>query len=164
MLCEKNIIMETGHPTTPSVALNRELTKWQEWRGVVFFILIVIGSSAAICRISAIQPSAPLILLAIGLFFDLVSLVARISTAVTGKYSSGFFIIGFAFYVWAWLSYPHPVLLDESGTLISLWMRKLPDIACLAVFHLAIHVSYGRDGDGGGTNATAEQGADGNPH
>jgi hypothetical protein len=144
--CEKKD-MAAGDTEQAPVPLNRELTKWEEWRGVLFFAIVVITSGIVIWNIPVLHPIAPLILLGIGLFFDLISLVARISTAITGKYSSGFFLVGFIFYFWAWISYPHAVLLGESDGLLSLWLRKLPDILCLAVLHLLIHVTYGRDGE-----------------
>ncbi|MCD4654506.1 hypothetical protein K8T06_11315 [bacterium] len=100
--------------TPTPVPLDCQLTTWEEWRGIVYFIAVVIGTSIAIWHWPATQPIAPLVLLGIGVFFDTVSLAARISTAVTGRYSSGFFLIGFAFYLWAWLSYPHPVLIHVS--------------------------------------------------
>jgi hypothetical protein len=153
----KNYHMETGDKDITSVQLNDKLSMWEEWRGIVFFILIVVGSSIAIWHIGMIQPIAPMILLGIGLFFDILSLIARISTVVTGRYSSGFFVVGFVFYLWAWISYPHAVLLGDSQGLLSLWIWKLPDIICLAALHLAIHVSFGRDGDGSDNNKSAEQ-------
>lgn len=153
--------MATGDTDPAPVPLNRELTKWEEWRGVVAFAIIIVASSIAMWHFPAIHPIAPLILLGIGLIFDLISLSARISTAITGKYSSGFFLVGFLFYFWAWISYPHAVFLGESDGLLLLWLRKLPDILCLGVFHLLIHVSYGRDGAGPGTNR-AEQVSGGN--
>lgn len=137
--------MATGKTDHPPVLLNRELSKWEEWRGVVFFAVVMIASAIAIWHMPAVHPIAPTILLGIGLFSDLISLAARISTAITGKYSSGFFLIGFIFYFWAWISYPHAVFLDGSDGLLSLWLRKLPDILSLAVLHLLIHVSFGRD-------------------
>ncbi|MGK0186253.1 MAG: hypothetical protein ACI9R3_002036 [Verrucomicrobiales bacterium] len=143
----RKIRMEPEHIDIVPVPLNEEPSKWEEWRGIAFFVLIVIGSSMAIWNIEMLRPVAPLILLGIGLFFDFVSLVARISTAITGRYSSGFFVVGFAFYFWAWLAYPHPILLRDSDGLFWLWIRKLPDIVSLAVLHLAIHISYGRDED-----------------
>ncbi len=137
--------MAAGDTEQAPVHLNRELSKWEEWRGVVVFAIVVITSGIAIWHTPALHPVASLILLGIGLFFDLISLVARISTAISGKYSSGFFLMGFIFYFWAWISYPHTVVLGESDSLLSLWLRKLPDILCLAVLHLLIHVTYGRD-------------------
>lgn len=137
--------MDNDVTTTAPVPIDHQLTKWEEWRGIVYFIAVVIGTSIAIWHWPPVQPFAPLALLGIGIFFDVVSLAARISTAVTGRYSSGFFLIGLAFYLWAWLSYPHSVLINEAGGVISLWLRKLPDITCLAVAHLLIHVSFGRD-------------------
>ncbi len=127
------------------IPLNRSLTKWEEWRGVVFFAAIFIASSIAIWHFRAIQPILPLVLLGIGLFLDCMSVIARIQTARTGKYSSGFFVVGFIFYLWAWVSYPHAVILEDSPNMLSLWLRKLPDILSLAVLHLAVHMSFSRD-------------------
>lgn len=28
---------------------------------------------------------------------------------------------------------------------MALWLRKIPDILCMAVLHLLVHVTYGRD-------------------
>ena len=119
-----------------------KLSKWEEWREIVYFIAVVITSAIVIWHWPSVQTIAPLILLCIGLLFDLVSLIARISTAITGRYSSGFFTVGLAFYVWAWLSYPHTVLLREGSGLFSLWLWKIPDITCMTIVHFLIHVSY----------------------
>lgn len=124
-----------------------KLTKWEEWRGIVIFLVVLLASSIVLWHIPALQPAAPLILLGIGLFFDGISVAARISTAITGRYSSGFFLVGFAFYVWAWLSYPHPVLLSESHGLLALWIRKSLDLLCMAVLHMLCHTSFAKAPD-----------------
>lgn len=141
--------------------LNRNLTKWEEWRGVVFFAVIFISSSIAIWHFRAVQPILPLVLLGFGLFLDCMSVVARIQTARTGKYSSGFFVVGFVFYLWAWVSYPHAVILEDSPNLLSMWLRKLPDILSLAALHLAVHMSFARDSIESKQIEEAEQDADG---
>ena len=143
------------------VLVNRDPTKWQEYRGVVIFAMFVLASSVGFWHSSGIQPVVPLILLGIGLFFDIISIIARISTAITGRYSSGVFLIGFVFYFWAWISFPQPVFLGEANGLLSLWLRKIPDILVMAAFHLAIHVSFGLDG--ARPEAKAEPGAAGQP-
>ena len=153
--------MATVDTDQAPVPLNRELTKWEEWRGVAVFAALFVVSSILIWHFPALHTIAPLILLGIGLLFDLISLIAQISTAITGKYSSGFFLIGFIFYLWAWISYPQAVFLGGSDGLLSLWLRKLPDILCLAVLHLLIHVGYGRDGANPKTKS-AEQAVRGN--
>ena len=55
---------------------------------------------------------------------------------------SGFPIIGFVFYFWAWLSYPSSVILSATGAHFTLWLAKLLDLVCLAMFHLLCHVSF----------------------
>lgn len=132
-----------------------KLTKWEEWRGMVIFLLLLIGSSIAAWHIPRLQPIVPIVLLSIGLFFDGISIAARISTAITGRHSSGFFLVGFAFYTWAWLSYPNTVLLPEWHDMIGLWLRKGVDLACLGVFHIMCHTTFGKEN----RNGRAEQSA-----
>ncbi|MBU1612188.1 MAG: hypothetical protein KKC99_10125 [Proteobacteria bacterium] len=127
------------------IPVNSQLTKWEGWSGLVYFFAVVIVTSIAIWHLPATHPIAPLVLLGIGILFDAFSLAVRISNAVTGRYSSGFFLIGFAFYLWAWLSYPRPVLINDVEGLVSLWLCKLPDIACIVVAHLLIHFSFGSE-------------------
>ena len=141
---QKNFRVATIEMNSAPIPLNRHLTKWEEWRGVVFFAVIFISSSIAIWHLEVIQPILPLVLLGFGLFLDSMSVIARIQTVRTGKYSSGFFVVGFVFYLWAWVSYPHAVILEDSQTLLSLWLRKLPDILSLAALHLAVHTSFAR--------------------
>ena len=132
-------------------------------RNIVYFIAIAIGTSIVIWHNPSAQPTAPLILLCLGLFFDAASLAARISTAVTGRHSSRYFLIGFAFYLWAWLSYPDAVLLDGANGLLSLWIRKVPDLICLAVVHILAHAPYGRDSELQNRKHDAEQAGPGYP-
>jgi hypothetical protein len=143
------------------IPINRSLTKWEEWRGVIVFAVIFISSSIAIWHLRAIQPILPIVLLGLGLFLDCMSVIARIQTARTGKYSSGFYVIGFVFYLWAWVSYPHAVILEDSQNLLFLWLRKLPDILSLAALHLAVHMSFTRDSSE--SKQEAEQAASRNP-
>jgi hypothetical protein len=98
------------HETNTSpLPFNNNLTKWEEWGGVVWFIIIFTTSSIGIWHLNILQPFLNIILLGFGIFTDLMSLIARIHTALTGRYSSGFFVVGFVFYLWAWVSYPHAI-------------------------------------------------------
>ena len=124
------------------IPVTKPLTKWQEWREIVFFAFLLTVSSIFIWHVPATQPALPLLLLCCGLLLDILSLIARISTAITGKYSSGFFLFGLIFYFWAWVSYSHPVFFGDSSNLIGLWLRKLPDIFCMAILHLLIHTNF----------------------
>ena len=142
---QRNFRVATLEMNSAPIPVNRHLTKWEEWRGIVFFAIIFISSSIAIWHLRVIQPIIPLVLLGFGLFLDFMSVIARIQTSRTGKYSSGFFMVGFVFYLWAWVSYPHAVILEDSQTLLSVWLRKLPDILSLAALHLAVHMSFSRD-------------------
>ncbi len=161
---QRNFLVATLEMNSAPIPLNRHLTKWEEWRGVVFFAVIFISSSIAIWHLRVIQPIVPLVLLGFGLFLDFMSVVARIQTARTGKYSSGFFVVGFVFYLWAWVSYPHPVILEDSQTLLSMWLRKLPDILSLAALHLAVHTSFARHSNESKQIEEAEQDVHGNTH
>lgn len=155
--------MEIGQAKMIPAQKERALTKWEEWRAVILFVAIIIGSSVAIWHVPLLQPVTLPILLGVGLFFDLVSLMARISTAITGRYSSGFFIVGFVFYFWAWLAFPHSVLLGQADGLLVLWMRKALDLVSLALVHLLIHVSYGRGEDSSGPKINTKQDASEQP-
>ena len=66
-------------------------------------------------------------------------------------------MVGFVFYLWAWVSYPHAVILEDSQTLLSMWLRKLPDILSLAALHLAVHMSFSRDSNDSKQIKEAEQ-------
>lgn len=137
----KEILMEPFPITTI-------LTKWEEWREVIIFMGIVFISSIIFYHLTFIQPVVPIILFAIGVFLDFSSICARILTYVTGRYSSGFFLIGFVFYFWTWLSYPNSILIStNTESLLSIWLYKSLDIFVMAIFHLFSHLRFGKDKD-----------------
>jgi len=140
-----------------AVPVNRELTKWDEWRAVVGSLGFVVVTGIVLRNIPVDHTVAAIVLLGIGLLFDLVSVAARISTAITGRHSSGFFIVGFVFYFWAWLSYPGPVILETGDGQFSLWLRKSLDILCMGILHILCHVSFGRESSVDTHEANAEQ-------
>jgi hypothetical protein len=50
-------------------------------------------------------------------------------------------MVGFAFYFWAWLAYPHPVLLVGGDGFWPTALAKLPDLLALGAAHAIVHLS-----------------------
>src|SRR5438552_3045240 len=101
------------------VPISRKLTRWEEWRGVVYFVIVVLVSSVVFWHLDdSTEPfftrrhPVPKLLMLAGLLFDVVSLLSYISTRVTGRFSSGVPGVGFVFYFWAWLSLPVSIILS----------------------------------------------------
>jgi hypothetical protein len=74
-------------------------------------------------------------ILAMGTLFDLLSLFYHVMTLLTGKYMSGFPLVGLVFYIWFLLASRFPLMSWEETELGSLWLFKLVDGALLFGFH-----------------------------
>lgn len=136
--------------TSPApIPITRKLTRWEEWRGVVYFIIVVLLSSIVFWHLD--DPTNHLfvrrhpfskLLLGAGLFFDAMSAACYISTRVTGRYSSGVPGAGLVCYFWAWLSCPASIILSTPPSLPLLWLNKLLDLVALFVFSACFHVPF----------------------
>lgn len=137
--------MPAGKPYTE--AGHRQLTRWEQWKGVVFFALLVVGSSALMWLLPdsfhGMRIRLVVILLACGFFFDGLSAFYAVLSFVKRRHMSGFPLVGFIFYVWGWLSYPDSVLLTASDGVVSLWLCKLVDLLALALVHCLFQCRLG---------------------
>jgi hypothetical protein len=107
----------------------------------VYFFTAVIATSVAVWHTPSSFHKYVFVILGIGLLFDMLSIAIYITVFVTRRYSSAFPVIGLAFYVWAWLAFPQPVVLGAQESLLLLWLCKLPDLLVLVAFHALVHVS-----------------------
>lgn len=127
---------------TPSpIPIQTEPTLWQRWREVVYFLIAVVVTSIASWHMPSSFHKYVFAPLAVGLLFDVLSIAIYVAVFVTRRYSSAFPVIGLAFYVWAWLAFPQPVLLGGQESLWLVWLCKLPDLLALVAFHALVHVS-----------------------
>jgi hypothetical protein len=79
-------------------------------------------------------------LLCFGAIFDLVSLFYHVSTIVTGKYMSGFPVVGLIFYGLFLLTAQTPLVARHETALTRVLMYKIADALILLVFHLCCHL------------------------
>jgi hypothetical protein len=75
-------------------------------------------------------------ILAIGVMFDLISLVAHTLTLITGHYSSGFPLVGLLVYGWFILAYRKSLVAPQESSLSSILLYKVLDVLVLCGFHL----------------------------
>jgi hypothetical protein len=75
-------------------------------------------------------------ILALGLLFDLLSLFSHLMTLATGKYKSGFPLVGLLFYVWFVLAYRRSLIAPHEEGLGYIALFKLLDLLLLAGVHL----------------------------
>ena len=113
------------HTTSP-IPIQTKLRLWQQWREVVYFFTAVIATSVAVWHMPSSFHKYVFVILGIGLLFDTLSIAIYITLFATRRYSSAFPVIGLAFYVWAWLAFPQPVLLGGQESLLLLWLCKPP--------------------------------------
>jgi hypothetical protein len=74
--------------------------------------------------------------LALGGLFDLISLVAHLSTLITGRFSSGFPLVGLFLYGWFVLAYRKSLVAPDETSLPYIVLYKLLDLTLLAAVHL----------------------------
>lgn len=74
-------------------------------------------------------------LLAIGVLFDLLSLFYHVMTLATGKFMSGFPVVGLFFYAWFLLASRFSLVGWEQTELSHVLLFKLADGALLLVLH-----------------------------
>jgi hypothetical protein len=128
------------------IPVTRKLSRWEEWREVVLFIIVVVVSSIFFWHQD--EPSNKSfgtrfpfsgLLFGVGLFFDLLSCACYISTRITGRFSSGLPGVGLAFYCWGWLACPTCFILQAPQSLMLLWLYKLLDLVALFLLSACIH-------------------------
>ena len=78
--------------------------------------------------------------LSLGVLFDLISLVAHVLTLITGRFSSGFPLLGLFMYGWFILAYRKSLLVPDETSLPWLVLYKLLDLLLLAGLHLLCHL------------------------
>jgi hypothetical protein len=76
------------------------------------------------------------VILGIGIFFDLVSLFFHVMTIVTGKYMSGFPIVGLLFYVLFLLTSRFSLAGWNEISLGGIMLYKIVDALILLAFHM----------------------------
>jgi hypothetical protein len=79
-------------------------------------------------------------ILCCGAFFDLVSLFYHVSTIITGKYMSGFPVIGLIFYGLFLLTAQTPLVARHETVLTRVLLYKIVDALILLAFHLCCHL------------------------
>ena len=131
------------------IQVNRKLKRWEEWRGIVLIIVVVILTSIVFWHLDdptnqvfARRHPFSKLLIAVGLLFDVLSAACYISSRVTGRHSSGVPGVGLVLYIWAWLSCPASVILSTPAALPPLWLNKILDLAALIVFSACFHVPF----------------------
>jgi hypothetical protein len=75
------------------------------------------------------------VLLSIGVAFDLLSLFYHVMTIATGKFMSGFPLVGLIFYVWFLLASRFSLVGWGETEMGRVLLFKLADLAGLAAFH-----------------------------
>jgi hypothetical protein len=111
-----------------------------DWAETVFYILIVLGSSAGAWFLPDEYLYVVFFILAAGVFFDVLSLFYHTMTIITGKFMSGFPLVGLFFYVWFLLACPFAVVAPKEAGLWHIVLYKLVDAAILVVFHALCQV------------------------
>jgi hypothetical protein len=79
-------------------------------------------------------------ILCFGAFFDLVSLFYHVCTIVTGKYMSGFPVVGLIFYGLFLLTAQTPLVARHETVLTRVLLYKIVDALILLAFHLCCHL------------------------
>lgn len=129
--------MPPDAPTPPP----QNPTFWQMWGEVLGFIGLVVGTSVWMWFQPASTHFYLLAVLGFGCLFDALSLLYYALTFIKRRFHSGFPIVGFAFYFWAWLAYPQPVLLAGGDGFWRIALAKLPDLLALGAAHALVHLA-----------------------
>ena len=128
-------------PTEPAPN-PQPLTFWQKWGEVFGFIGLVIGTSVWMWQQPASTHRYLLGVLFLGCLFDALSLFYYALTLIKRRFHSGLPGVGFVICFWAWLAYPHPVLLAGGEGFWGTALAKLPDLLVLVVVQLLVHVPW----------------------
>ncbi len=143
---DKDTVVEDAVNQSIGIPINKKLSKWEEWSGVVYALAFIVISSIYIWHFNEnLNFILVITIFSLGLFLDFMSVVSSIQNYYAKGNVSGFFILGFVLYLWAWLSYPYAVLFPTTeSSLFELWLYKIPDIALMAIIHLLSNISYGK--------------------
>jgi len=143
---DKNTVIEDVVYQSIGISTNKKLSKWEEWSGVVYALAFIIISSIFIWHFNEnLNFILVIIIFGLGFFLDFMSVVFSVQNYYVKRNVSGFFILGFVLYLWAWLSYPHSVIFSFSEpSLVKLWLYKIPDLVLMAIIHLLLNISYGK--------------------
>ena len=134
--------MNESHESPAPVIKSSDLTPWEQWSGVVYFIATVILSSIVLWHWSAGRSLALPILIGLGIFFDAATSIIYVGCMVTRRHSSAFPGFGLICYLWAWLSHPASLLLPSEAGLFLLWCHKLLDIALVILLYVAYYAAF----------------------
>ena len=135
----------SGHPPSGPVPIEPDRGFWSEWGGVALYFGAMVGSTALAWQLpDRYQRWIALGFIAVGLFFDVVSVICYVQWLITRRHVSAFPVVGLVFYLWAWLCFPRAVILPaaEVSGLVGLWGRKLVDLVALVEFHLLFHAPF----------------------
>jgi hypothetical protein len=103
---------------------------------VVLFALLVLGSSIGAWFLPDEYLPFVFAILILGLLFDLMSLLYHVLTLVTGRFMSGFPLVGLLFYGWFVLAYRRSLLAPHEEAVGQVVLYKLLDLLLLAGLHL----------------------------
>lgn len=126
-------------PTDPAPN-SASLTFWQKWGEVFGFIGLVVGTSIWMWQQPGSTHRYLLGVFILGCLFDALSLFYYVLTFIQRRFHSGLPGVGFVFCFWAWLAYPHPVLLGGGEGFWRVALAKLPDLLVLVAVQLLVHV------------------------
>lgn len=115
-------------------------TFWEQWGEVLFLLGVMGGTSVWMWGQPASTHFYLLALIGIGCLFDALSLFYYVLTLIKRRLHSGIPGVGFVFCFWAWLAYPHPVLVAGGEGFWLIALAKLPDLAVLGLVQVLIHV------------------------
>ena len=130
-----------SQPASP-IPVHKKLTRWQEWREVVYFAFFVLGTSILMWHLPHTIHPYLAALLALGFLFDARSAFYYTLSFIKRCHMSGFPLIGFIFYFWAWLAYPKSVLIAGAEGFWQISLQKIPDLLALAACHALFHVPF----------------------
>lgn len=128
-------------PSSPIPVL-RKLIHLQEWREVVYFAFIVLGTSVLVWHLPPTIHPYLAAWLALGFLFDSLSAFYYTLSFIKRFHMSGSPLIGFVFYLWAWLAYPKSILISGGDGFWQIVLQKLPDLLALAAFHALFHAPF----------------------
>ncbi len=115
-------------------------TAFSGWIETGKYLAVIVESSVAIqCLPGKFNLRVAFGLLGTGIVFDAISLFYRVLTLVTGRFSSGFPLIGLIFYFWFTLASHFSLVAPHETAPGRLLAYKMADFALLAGLHGLIH-------------------------
>jgi hypothetical protein len=117
---------------------------WEQWAEVFILLALMGGTSVWMWGQPASTHFYLLALIGIGCLFDSLSLFYYVLTLIKRRLHSGIPGVGFVFFFWAWLAYPHSVLFASGEGFWRIALAKLPDLAVLGLVQFLVHVPLPR--------------------